>query len=292
MSSSADRTGFFQLRSSFLDQDRFFKFDLSRLDRYILLPIDYGWVNNHDCYFISHYWCSASHPDRDGTDLRMFQQDLVSDTLWSYVWVHWTCMPQVGVEGKRTPLEKYYFGMMLQCIPMLVRDCAFEWRFPAWEPRAWILYEMADYVLGHREYVATEDNRPFLLHVQEMVLLGVHPVLDKYKYRCTNASGMDLVTGWLELLVILAKIFPDDVAIRQDLLDSLNKPANGSVSNVLLGVEISKTEGTVRYQGQVHRFTPSFNFTSGIAVAFQDDEKQQENGAERAPSCKKERPDE
>ncbi|KAJ7020079.1 hypothetical protein C8F04DRAFT_1197042 [Mycena alexandri] len=181
---------------------------------------------------------------------------------------------------------------MLQCIPMVVCDCAFEWRFPAWEPRAWILYEMAEYVLGHREYMATEDNGPFLFHVQEMVLFGVHHVLDKHGYQCTNASDMDLVTGRLELLVIIAKIFPDDVATRQDLLDSLNKPANGSVSNMLLGVEISKTEGTVRYQGQIHRFTPTFNFTSGIAVAFQDDEKQQEDGTERAPSCKKERPDE
>ncbi|KAF7353446.1 hypothetical protein MSAN_01533800 [Mycena sanguinolenta] len=281
---------FFQLRSSFLDQDRLLKFDLSQLDRYILLPIDYGWVNNQDCYFISHYWRSPSHPDPDGTDLRMFQEDLVADTLWSYVWVDWTCMPQVGVNGKRTPLEKYYFGMMLQCIPMLVRDCAFEWRFPAWEPRAWILYEMAEYVLGHLQHVITEDNKPFLLHVQEMVLFDVHPVLDKYKYQCTNASDMDLVTGRLELLVILAKIFPDDVASRQELLDSLSKPANGSVSNVVLGVEINKTEGTVRYQGQVYRFTPTFNFTSGIAGAFLDDEKR-EDGAERAPS-RKERPDE
>ncbi|KAJ6498743.1 hypothetical protein C8R45DRAFT_979694 [Mycena sanguinolenta] len=271
---------FFQLRSSFLNQDRLCKFDLTQLDRYILLPIDYGWVNNHDCYFVSHYWRSASHPDRDGTDLRMFQQDMASDTLWSYVWVDWTCMPQVGVDGKRTPLEKYYFGMMLQCIPMLVRDCAFEWRFPAWEPRAWILYEMAEYVLGHLQHVITDDNRPFLLHSQEMVLFGVHPVLEKYKYRCTNASDMALVTGRLELLVILAKIFPNDVAARQDLLDWLSKPGSGSVSNVMLGVEINKSEGTVLYQGQVHRFTPTFNFTSGMAIAFQDDEKRQENGAE------------
>ncbi|KAJ7260298.1 hypothetical protein B0H12DRAFT_1231792 [Mycena haematopus] len=264
---------FFQLRSSFLEQDRLSKFDLSRLDRYILLPIDYGWVNNRDCYFVSHYWRSLSHPDPDGTDLRMFWEDLVSDTLWSYVWVDWTCMPQ-GVDGRRTPLEKYYFGMMLQCIPMLVRDCAFEWRFPAWEPRAWILYEMAEYVLGHLGHIITDDNRPFLLHVQEMVLVGVHPVLNKYKYRCTNASDMEMVTGRLELLVILAKIFPDNVAARQELLDLLSKPANGSVSNVVLGVEISKAEGTVRYQGQIHHFTPTFNFTSGIARTFQDEEGQ------------------
>ncbi|KAJ7822731.1 hypothetical protein B0H14DRAFT_3731138 [Mycena olivaceomarginata] len=199
--------------------------------------------------------------------------DLVSMT-WSYVWIDWTCMPQVGEDGKRTPLEKPYFGMMLQCIPMVVRDCAFVWRFPAWEPRAWILYEIAEHAVGHRQYVVTEDNKPFLRHVQEMVLFGVHPVLDKYKYRCTNASDMDLVTGRLELLVILAKLFPDDVTIRRELLDILNKPANGSVTHY-----------------EYNRFTPTFNLTSGIAVAFRDDEKQQENGAERAPSCKKERPD-
>ncbi|KAF7378456.1 hypothetical protein MSAN_00272700 [Mycena sanguinolenta] len=266
---------FFQLRTSFLSQDRFLKFDLSRLDEYILLPIDYGWANNHDCYFISHYWRTASHPDPDGTDLRMFQQDLVSDTLWSFVWIDWTCAPQVGVDGKRTPLEEYYFELMLQCIPMLVRDCAFEWRFPAWEPRAWILYEVAEYILGHTKYVETEDNRPFRLHVEEMLPF----------WRALRAGQVQL-----ELLVILAKIFPDDVAIRQELLDSLNKPANGTVSNSVPGVEISKTDGTVRYQGQVHRFTSTFNLTSRIALAFEDDEKQHGNGAESS-EVEEERPD-
>ncbi|KAF7378415.1 hypothetical protein MSAN_00268100 [Mycena sanguinolenta] len=217
---------FFQLRSSFLDQDQLFKFDLSRLDRYILLPIDYGWVNNRDCYFISHYWRSASHPDPDGTDLRMFQQDLVSDTLWSYVWVDWTCAPQVDGDGRRTPLEQHYFEKMLQCMQMLVRDCAFEWRFPAWEPRAWILYEVAENALSHYSCTVTEDNRLFLCHVKEMVRFGVHSVLNKYKYRCTNASDMDLVTGKLEMLVILAKIFPKDFALRRTLLDYLNKPGS------------------------------------------------------------------
>ncbi|KAJ6474847.1 hypothetical protein C8R45DRAFT_1217244 [Mycena sanguinolenta] len=273
---------FFQLRSSFMIQDRFFKFDLSGLDQYILLPIDYGWANNRNCYFISHYWRNPLHPDPDGTDLCMIQQDLVSDPLWSYVWLDWTCMPQVGADGKRTPLEKDYFKKMLPYIPMLVRDCAFEWRFPAWEPRAWILYEVAEYITTHREYVTTEDNRPFLFHIQKMVLFGVHPVLHMYKYRCTNASDMALVTGRLELLIILAKIFPDDVSTRQDLLDMLDKPEYGKVANLALGVEICKVEGTVRYQGQVYRFTPN----SAIARAFQDDEKypekHQENGVEHS----------
>ncbi|KAJ7776396.1 hypothetical protein B0H16DRAFT_1506662 [Mycena metata] len=265
---------FFQLRSSFLEQDRLSKFDLSQLNRYILLPIDYGWANNHDCYFISHYWRSASHPDRDGTDLRLFKQDLASDAQWSYVWVDWTCAPQVGVDGKRTPLEQYYFGMLLQCIPMLVRDCAFEWRFPGWEPRAWILYEVTEFILGHRGYTITEDNTTFLHHIKEMVWLGVHYVLDKYNYRCTNASDMHLVTGRLELLIILAKIFPDDVGASQGLWDLLNKPANGRVADLKMEIDIDKVEGTVRYKGElVGRFTPTFGFTAGIASAFGRDEQ-------------------
>lgn len=140
---------FFQLRNAFLQQDRFMKWDITRLEDYIVLPVNYGFVNNRDCWFVSHYWREKNSPDPDGEDLRMIKKDIV-DESWSYIWVDWTCMPQGNDEGVRTSLEKNYFKLMLAYIPMLVRDCAFVWNFPAtYEPRAWILYEVAEFVLCH-----------------------------------------------------------------------------------------------------------------------------------------------
>lgn len=103
---------FFQLRKSFLEQHRLTKWNPNRLDQYILLPISYGYVNNKDCYFVSHYWREQNNPDPAGVDLSAFNNDLASDSGWLYIWIDWTCMPQ-GNCGKRSDLENYYFKMML-----------------------------------------------------------------------------------------------------------------------------------------------------------------------------------
>jgi hypothetical protein len=42
-----------------------------RLDEYILLPIDYGFVNRKDCFFVSHYWHTREHPDPTGHDVSL-----------------------------------------------------------------------------------------------------------------------------------------------------------------------------------------------------------------------------
>lgn len=254
-------------------QDRLTKWDASRLGDYIVLPIDYGFVNNKDCYFISHYWREKDHPDRNGEDLRGFKEDIASDELWSYVWVDWTCMPQGNGKGERSEREKSYFKLMLTCIPMLVRDCAFEWRFPPHEPRAWVLYEIAEFILGHKLDITTDDNKTFINHVSEMVNFpvvdehtGVCQILDKYGYDCTNKGDKRLVTGWLEILVILTKCFPGETEIvfRKEVLDMLNKPAVGSWSNPLMDFEIDKAEGTARHKGIVYNFTPIYKITSHI----------------------------
>src|SRR5450432_2826696 len=39
---------------------------------------------------------------------------------WSYIWLDWTCMPQVP----RSDVQQRYFNKMLWCIPMIVHDCA------------------------------------------------------------------------------------------------------------------------------------------------------------------------
>jgi hypothetical protein len=70
------------------------KWDPDRLDEYILLPVEYGFANRKDCFFVSHYWRSRDHPDPKGEDFRLSHKDL-SKVEWSYVWVDWTFMPQV-----------------------------------------------------------------------------------------------------------------------------------------------------------------------------------------------------
>ena len=71
-----------------------------------------------------------------------------------------------------------------------------------------------------RSMVVSEEIKTFFDHSREMIKEGVKPVIKKYRYSCTNKSDKRLVTGWLEMLVILRKIVPD-VSQRQ-------KPSTGS----------------------------------------------------------------
>jgi len=248
---------FFQLRESFMRQALFMKWDPSRLDEYILLPIDYGFANNRDCFFISHYWRTQHHPDPEAEDLCLNRQD-IANLEWSYIWVDWTCMPQVP----RSESQKRYFKRMLQFIPMIVRDCAFTWRFPRFEPRAWILFEVAEFIFNHTFRIPdTEDIRIFVSHLTEMVETGVKPVINKYGYKCTNESDSRLVIGWIEILVILSKIVPD-VSQRQEIFDWINGPYVGSLSIPNLGTKIDKSKGLISCNKTIYEFTPVFSLTA------------------------------
>ncbi|RYP47637.1 hypothetical protein DL768_006335 [Monosporascus sp. mg162] len=247
---------FFQLRDAFLRQKCFTKWSAGRLDDYILLPIDYGFANNEDCYFVSHFWRAKHHPDEHGNDLRLVQEDLAS-LDWRYIWVDWTCMPQGDDKGVRSDKEKAYFKKMLRCIPMLIRDCAFEWRFPSFEPRAWILYEVAEYVLNHEDHIKTEDNRTYIQHLAEMARDGVDEVVARYDYKCTNDSDKTLVIGWISVLVILARTVPD-VSERQAIFDWINKGEVGSMTVPDLGLTIDKARGIVRTRDETFHFNPVF----------------------------------
>jgi hypothetical protein len=246
---------FFQLKESFIRQQLLMKWDSVRLDEYILLPIEYGFVNSADCFFVSHYWHTREHPDPTGHDMRLFREDLTHQE-WSYIWVDWTCMPQVP----RCEAQQTYFTKMLRCIPMLVRDCAFEWRFASFEPRAWVLFEVAEYVLNHKEHTVTADIQVFISHVREMFTEGVLPVISKHGYVCTNGGDLPLVVGWLEMLVILVKCVPD-TGTRQEILDWVNRSYVGSYCNPILGIEIDKSKGMFSCNGSTYAFTPIFRPT-------------------------------
>jgi hypothetical protein len=79
-------------------------------------------------------------------------------------------------------VQQEYFTRMLRFIPALLRDCAFEWRFPDFEPRAWILFEVAEYVLTHNgELTITSDMQPFVSHTAEMITEGVRPIISRHR---------------------------------------------------------------------------------------------------------------
>lgn len=246
---------FFQLKESFIQQQLLMKWHPVRLDEYILLPTDYGFVNCKNCFFISHYWHTREHPDPTGHDMRLFLEDLAHEE-WSYIWVDWTCMPQ----APRSKAQQTYFQKMLRFIPMLVRDCAFTWRFPAFEPRAWVLFEVAEYVLNHTEYIVTADIQIFISHVKAMFKEGVRSVVSKYGYVCTNGGDLPVVIGWLEVLIILVKCAPN-VGTRQEILDWINRSYVGTYSNPILGIEIDMANGVISCNGTTYHFTPVFRPT-------------------------------
>jgi hypothetical protein len=249
---------FFQRRESFMQQTLLAKWDPDRLDAYILVPVLKGFVNKKDCFFVSHYWRTPEHPDPEGQDLQLFRQDLCK-LEWSYIWVDWTCLPQ----SPRNENEKTYFKTMLQYIPMLIRDCALEWRFPPFEPRAWILMEMAQYYLTHKTYTETEDSMVFVSHINEMKAKGVRAVLSDHNYACTNSNDLSFIVGWLEVLTILTDILGDVGQIRS-ILNGIEQEGVGGTSIYQDDgpgkfIEIDKHKGVISYKGKRYEFTPVYN---------------------------------
>lgn len=233
----------------------------NHLDQFIVFPIDYGFVNNKDCFFVSNYCRTRDHPDLEGIDLRLSREDLRGQT-WCYTWVDWTCMPQVP----RNDIERHYFNRTLRCIPMIVRDCGFEWRFPQFEPRAWVLCEVAEFMLCHSGSRVSDNIFPFITHVNEMVRLGeVHTVIEKYGYRCTTQGDMLLITGWLEIPIILGKVVKD-AGVRQKILDWLSRPYIRLFAK--LGIYIDSDDGTLVFEEKTFRLTSVFQLRSGVESSF------------------------
>lgn len=245
---------FFQRREAFLAQPTMTKWSSDRLDDYILLPAANGFVKRSDCFFVSHFWHARDDPDPNGTYLRLLQQEL-RPQAWSYIWLDWTCMPQ----EPRTPKEENYFLRSLQTMSGIIRNSGFVWFYPPFEPRLWILYEVAEYTLTcDTALEETEDIKEFADHIQEMLRVGVRPTLARHGYRCSYARDRDFLTSWLELLVLLTRLRVDVGYIRQ-LLD--NMTWHPGTEHILKGtingpLELRRFEGVLVLRGQRHGFTP------------------------------------
>lgn len=245
---------FFQRRETFLLQKTMTKWSRDRLDDYILLPASKGFVTRAKCFFVSHFWDSHNDPDPGGKYLKRMQLELGPQS-WSYIWVDWTCLPQ----DPWTDNEETYFLRALETMPAIIRNCGFMWHYPPFQPKLWILYEWAEYTLTSTgDHQVTEDNKEFLEHVQEMLEIGVRATLSKYGYRCSFERDKELLTAWLELLVLLKRLLVDVTNIRH-LLDNLTWfPVTG---NMYLAtgegdLMLHPFEGTLSLGGKRYTFTP------------------------------------
>lgn len=85
---------FFQTRSAFMRQRRMKKWSRDNLDDYVLLPAAPGFITRKKCFFVSHFWHTKDDPDPDGECLLLHQRNFASQT-WSYIWLDWTCIPNI-----------------------------------------------------------------------------------------------------------------------------------------------------------------------------------------------------
>lgn len=245
---------FFQRREAFLSQKVMTKWSRDRLDDYVLFPASNGFVTRDECFFVSHFWHAHNDPDPGGKYLQLMQRELKSQS-WSYIWVDWTCIPQCP----RSDSEEDYFLRALQTMPAIIRNCGFMWYYPPWEPRMWILYEVAENTLtcvGHPG--GTEDIKEFVDHVKEMCEIGVRATLSKHGYRCTFDRDKEFLTAWLELLVLLKRLLVEVSDIRT-ILDHLTwyRTLQELLINTCNGcLALHHFKGTLSLGGKRYRFTP------------------------------------
>lgn len=237
-----------------MSQEKMTKWSSDRLEDYILLPAASGYVLRRDCFFVSHFWQTKDHPDPHGKILRLHQEEL-RQKEWSYIWVDWTCMPQ----EPRNQVEQTYFWRSLSTMSGIIRNCGFTWFYPPFEPRIWILYEVAEFFLTSEGALPDfDDIRPFKSHVEEMLRTSVQAVLTKHKYKSTYSRDEAFLMSWLEFLVLLKKLRLDIINLRS-IMDALTWPPRTGV--IMHGtpegwLNIERFKGTITRNGEVFNFTP------------------------------------
>ncbi|KAK4233833.1 hypothetical protein C8A03DRAFT_47709 [Achaetomium macrosporum] len=246
---------FFQRRDAFLGQKTMTKWSPDRLDDYVLFPASNGFVTRSECFFVSHFWHSKDDPDPGGKYSRLLQRDLEQQE-WSYIWVDWTCLPQLP----RTETEKGYFFRGLSSIPAIIRNCGFIWYYPPFEPRLWILYEIAEYspTCSGDPFALTSDIKKFAEHVDEMYRVGVRSTLDRHGYRCSYDRDKEFLTSRLELLVLLKRLRLNILDLRK-LMDDLTwfpTALEVCVDTASGFVKLRRFEGRLTLDGKLYTFTP------------------------------------
>ena len=122
----------------------------------------------------------------------------------------------------------------------------------------WILYEIAEFILtSDVKTITMSDVEKFAEHVQEMLQTGVRSVQEKYGYRCSYDCDKAFLTSWLEILV-LPRTLRVDIDDTRMLMDRLTwSPTSENISMAIDGgLQLSKFEGILVYNGEQHTFTP------------------------------------
>lgn len=245
---------FFQRRRPFELQEGFQKWSPNNLDDYILLPASKGFVLRRDCFFVSHYWDTTTDPDPQGKTLRLQQQTLAHQA-WKYIWVDWTCMPQ----EPRSDTEEHYFTICLHTMSGIIRNCAFTYHYPPWQPKLWILYEIAEFVLtcsDESTFYKAPDIQKFRRHIGEMVATSVRKVLEQRRYGCSYGRDKRFLTSWLELLVLLKRL-QLHIDLVRNLMDGMTwQPSTPVIILPNHELELRRFEGVLSLAKKVYTFTP------------------------------------
>lgn len=142
-------------------------------------------------------------------------------------------------------------------MPAIIRNCGFMYYYPPWEPRVWILYEIAEFRLtSEGEVIKTFDSMTYLYHVQEMLDVGVAATLRTHGYRCTDERDQDYLLSWLEVLVILRQSHLTTNNIR-GVMDRLTWQ-DSAQEYVIRGLDLrlKKYDGSLLIAGERHSFHP------------------------------------
>ncbi|KAF6814433.1 hypothetical protein CMUS01_12650 [Colletotrichum musicola] len=250
---------FFQRREVFLSQQTMTKWEGDRLDDYVVFPVFPGFVTRDKCFFISHFWRQEDHPDPNGEDLRLHQTSL-TPASWSYIWVDWSCLPQ----HPRSDIEEAYFRRALTTIPAIITNCRFTWFYPNFQPRLWILFEVAQYFLttlafrNPPDHVLPQDMRPFKRHIDEMEQDGVQSVLARYGYMASLDRDREYLTSWLDLIILLKRINLDVFGVRALCDNMALYPWMGgmTVSTANVTIELRRWEGVLVVGQNTYTFKP------------------------------------
>ncbi|KAF2750955.1 hypothetical protein M011DRAFT_464746 [Sporormia fimetaria CBS 119925] len=241
---------FFQLRNAFMSQKRLKKWSPHTLDNYILCSQPRQ--GSYRVPIVSSLATSgAQDPDPDGECLRLHQENMESQP-WMYIWVDWTCLPQ----SPRTAQQQAYFDRCLRTMSAIIRNCGFTYFYPPFEPRLWILYEIAEYILTCRDaQPPTHDAEIFFQHIAEMEENGVQATLKNHSYHCSSDEDWLYLVPWIELLVLFKRLKIDVFVVRRALGGIRWAP---NVENYAYGnmVRLRQFEGTLTVFGEKHIFTP------------------------------------
>ncbi|OQO07673.1 hypothetical protein B0A48_07370 [Cryoendolithus antarcticus] len=217
---------FMQRREAFLSEECLGKWNRKRLDQYVLLPIAFKSVIRSECHFVSHFWQQSDSPDPNGHSLQLVQKQLAGQA-WSYVWIDWTCLPQ----APRSAVETVYFDRALSTMPAIIQEASFISTYPSWEPRLWILFEVAHFgATGDpsEDWISQPDVAPYIMHMFEMVQSnGVRAIIDRYGYKCTQPFDQALITFWLELLILFGQIGLDKADVCKFVTNMTFQPGAG-----------------------------------------------------------------